>query len=343
MFKNLFKNLTRKSFIIAGVMAVTYTIVLVGIFLIVQPFTGRSSAFSPANFEFTSPAAIVFDPYDITPVLMPAPRMVAEDDEGSLLRPPARTNFIFLGIDEYALADAIMVGTFYRDSGNIHLMSVPRDMYTRLPQHRIDEMRELGIRPPQSLKINAIRSIGGRNHGARFITEQLGEMFGVHFHYYVEVEMEAFGRIVDAIGGMTMYIPVAMHGYPVGNILPGYHHLDGATATNVVRFRRFPTGDIMRNQIQMEFMQQLIEQTLTRDALMNDPLQLASVVLNDVNTNATVLDIARFIPYFDGMSSDSVTVFTLPGSAQNRDGVSWFIPNASRLPDVINEVFYATQ
>ena len=318
-----------------------YTVILGGIFVIVQPFSGRSSTFTPPTYP-TGFSEIIFDPYDPTAVMVPSRSFSQGEDDGSgLLRPPVRTNFIFIGVDDQSLADAIMVGTFYRDSGDIHIMSVPRDLYTQLPQHRIDEMQELGLRTPRSLKINAVRSIGGRNHGTRLLTEQLSEMLGVYFHYYVEVDMEAFGRIVDAIGGMTMHIPVAMHGYPVGHLPAGEHRLDGEMALNVVRFRRFPTGDLMRNTIQMEFIKQLIEQTLTREALMNDPLQLASIVLNDVSTNATLLDVGRFVPFFGGVSGSSITAFSMPGGGEYRNGISWFIPNVSQLPDVINEVFFA--
>jgi len=225
-------------------------------------------------------------------------------------------------------------------------MSVPRDMYTRIPQHRLEEMRADGLRPPQSLKINAVRAFGGRAHGVRYLKDQLGEMLGVEFHYYVEVELAAFRRIVDAIGGVTMYIPQRLrYSDPEQNLFidipAGLQHLNGNMAEGVVRFRSFPTGDLMRNNMQMEFMSQLMQQTLTREAIMNDPLALAGVILNDVRTNANILDIARFLPYIGNVDVDNVSTFVMPGSGQYRNGISWFIPNAAELPDVINEVFYA--
>jgi len=265
-------------------------------------------------------------------------------DEGGLLRPPQRTNFLMVGLDNQLLTDALMVGTFYRDTGDIHLMSIPRDMYTIIPPHRLDQMREDGIRIPSPVKINAFRAFGGRERGIYYLKAQLGEMLGVHFHYYIEVELSAFRRIVDAIDGVQMYIPRRLvYEDPCQNLFidipAGMQHLNGEMAEGVVRFRSFPTGDLARNNIQMEFMSQLIRQALTREAIINDPLTLINIVLNDVRTNVG-LEVVRYLPFVTNVSADSVTTFVMPGGGAYIGGVSWFMPNAQQLPEVINQVFF---
>ena len=267
-------------------------------------------------------------------------------DEGGILRPPARTNFMLIGLDNNLLADAIMVGTFYRDSGNIRFMSIPRDMYTRIPEHRLEQMRADGLRPPSTLKINAMRAFGGRAHGVYYLMAQLGEMLGVHFHYYVEVELDAFRRIVDAIDGVEMYVPRRFfYEDPYQDLIidipAGLQVLDGAMAEGFVRFRSFPTGDLARNEMQMEFMTQLVRQALTREAIMNDPLALANIIINDVRTNIG-FDLIRYLPYIGNVRADGIYTFTLPGNATYINGVSWFVPDAQRLPGIVNQVFYAT-
>lgn len=263
--------------------------------------------------------------------------------DNSGLRPPPRTNFVLVGLDNNLLADAIMVGTLYRDTGALHIMPIPRDTYTHLPPHRMQQMQAHGLNPPQVLKINAVRAFGGRAHGMHYLQAQLGEMLGVRFHYYVEVELAAFRRIVDAIGGVTMYIPRHLfyedpcQGLFI-DIPQGLHHLDGAMAEGVIRYRRFPTGDLGRNNIQGEFMAQLMSQALTRDAIMGAPLAIAGAIISDVRTNATILDIARYAPYMTRMGQ--VETFSLPGSAKYIDGVSWFVPDTEKLPGVVNAVFF---
>ena len=268
-----------------------------------------------------------------------------EEDEGGFLRPPARTNFLFIGLDNQLLTDALMVGTFYRDTGAIHLMSVPRDARVVFSADRLNEIRAEGIRMPQEVKINAIRAFGGRERGVELLKAQLTEMLGVEFHYYVEVQLDAFRRIVDAIGGVEMYIPRRFfYSDPDQNLLidipAGLQMLDGAMAEGVVRFRSFPTGDLARNEIQMEFMSQLIRQALTREAIMNEPLTLINIILNDVSSNIG-LEAIRYVPFIRYISAENVSTFTMPGHGAYINGVSWFLPNASELPTVINQVFYA--
>ena len=269
-----------------------------------------------------------------------------EENEG-LFRLPARTNFLLVGLDNQLLADAIMVGTFYRVSGNIHLMSVPRDMIARIPAHRMERMRADGIHPPQTLKINEIRSHGGRLHGIYYLQEQIEEMFGVDFNFYVEVEIPAFRRIVDAIGGVYMNVPRRLFYESLDqnpplriNVPAGYRRLDGNMAEGVVRYRQWPMGDLTRNEMQMEFMTNLISQATTREALLADPLEMIDIVLSYVRSNIGV-SAAMYIPYIPQIDTGNVTTFTLPGTIGRVGNREFFIPNTTLLPSVISDVFYS--
>ena len=268
-------------------------------------------------------------------------------DAGGLLRPPARTNFLLIGIDYGNLADAIMVGTFYRDTGQINLMSVPRDLYIRLPAHRLANMREHGLNPPSSLRVNALRSIPGRALGIHFLREQLGEMLGVTFHFYVEVNLSAFRGIVDAIGGVYFHVPHRMfYEDPFQNLVidlqPGMQRLGGAQAEGLVRYRGYVTADLGRNATQMEFMTQLLRQVLTREAIMNDPLALGSEIIGNVHTNFGIFtDGPRYARYVTSLSADRISTFTMPGQPGYINRASYFLPDVARLPDVVNQVFFA--
>jgi len=306
---------------------------------------GRSGP-PPQNTPTPSPAQEYYgaDSDELSAALQDDYTDEAEADDGSFMRPPARTNFLIAGLDNQNLTDTLIVGSFYRDTGDIKMMSVPRDMYTRLPDHRLEQMRAEGLRPPSTMKINALRAFGGR-YGIYYLKQQLSEMLGVEFHYYVEMDLSAFRRIVDAVDGVYINVPVPMFYNPedqdlIINLSPGLQRLNGAEAEGFVRFRNFPTGDLGRNQSQMEFMTQIISQVMTREAIMNEPLTMANIVLNYVRSNVG-LDAIRYIPYVRNISSDSVTTFVMPGRAAYVGGVSWFLPDAQRVPDVVNQMFYA--
>ncbi|MCL1863734.1 MAG: LCP family protein [Defluviitaleaceae bacterium] len=270
-----------------------------------------------------------------------------EDDDGTLLRPPARTNFLFIGLDENLLADALMVGTFYRDSGDIHLMSIPRDMFVRIPQHRLTQMRDDGFSPPQTLKITEMRPHGGRLHGIYYMKAQIEEMLGIDFDFYVEVELEAFRAVVDAIGGVYMTIPRRLF-YTDPTATPplvidvpaGHQLLDGNLAEGVVRYRQWPMGDLQRNEMQKEFMTQLIQQATTREALLNDPMEMLRIFLNYVRTNAGLYAV-RYIPFIPNVTTESVQTFTMPGTLGYVGVRNYFFPDAAQLPATISQVFFA--
>ncbi|MCL2498719.1 MAG: LCP family protein [Defluviitaleaceae bacterium] len=281
-----------------------------------------------------------------------SPTPTPEPDDGSFFRPAARTHFLMLGIDNIGvgLADAIMVGTFYRDTGEIKLMSVPRDTYVLLSDTRHAQIRSLGLNLPQQMRINELRAYGGSTWGSQFVMQELSDMLGVSFHYYIEVRLPAFRRIVNAIGGVHFNVPRRMYYFdPDDNpplhidLQPGPQLILGQQAEWLVRYRStYPNGDLGRNQIQMQFMTALLQQALTREAIMSNPLELARIIIEDVNTNMTVMNAVRYLPYITSINTEGISTFTMPGEDGYRRGVgSVFIPDLDRLHDVTHEVFRA--
>jgi LCP family protein required for cell wall assembly len=275
------------------------------------------------------------------------PPLFSGDDEPSTLRPAARTNFIILGIDNFSLADVIMVGTFYRDSGDIRFMSVPRDLYITLSDIRHAQIRELGLNIPQQLKVNELRSYGGSAWGTQLIMQELSDMLGVQFHYHLEVRLPAFRRIVDAIDGVYFNVPYHLfYEDPFQDLIidvpAGFRRLDGALAEGLIRYRGYDNADLGRINVQMQFMTAVLTQLMTREAIMNNPLELARIIIEDVNTNMTVMGLLRYLPYITSASTDRIKTFTMPGTDGYRRGAgSVFLPCPDRLFDVTWEVFYA--
>jgi len=281
---------------------------------------------------------------------------IAEDpdnDPDGFMRPPARTNFILMGIDHFSLADAIMVGTLYRDTGAVHLMSVPRDTYVVLSQTRHNQLRNGGLNLPRELKLNELRSYGGRALGPDLIMHEVSNMMGVEFHYYIEMHLNAFVRIVDHIGGVYFNVPRNLHfedpewNSVIAHVPAGFQRLNGRQAEGLVRYRGYANADLGRNAVQLQFMTALIEQLLTRDAIMADPLGLAAIIIENVTvgggnrpgTNVSVPGLTRYLTVLPLMGE--VNTFTMPGVSGWRSGRSVFLPDLSELHDVANQVFRA--
>ena len=337
----------KRLFLIAGAIAMVALFLAVGVTVVLLAFSDGGQLVGHEFVELPSDDESDDGDSDIFFAIEIDRSDEDDDDDGSLLRPPARTNFLLIGLDNQLLADALMIGTFYRDSGDVHLMSVPRDMVVRIPAHRMERMRADGLSPPQTLKVNEMRAFGGRVHGIHYLQEQLEEMLGIDFHFYVEVEIPAFRRIVDAIGGVEMYIPRRLFYESLDQVPPlridvpaGLQLLDGNMAEGVVRYRQWPMGDLQRNEMQMQFMTLLIQQATTREALLNDPMEIIRTILTYVRSDVGVYAI-RYIPFITNVNTESVKSFTMPGTIGYVGNREFFIPDTARLHETLSDVFFA--
>ena len=334
------KRVVKKFLLIVGSITGTYLVVVFAVTMYLLSGSGNINT-SPNHIPNPEPAPSLSN--GIAP---PPPSISLEEDDSGAFRPPSRTNVLVLGIDEFGLADVVLIGSFDRNTGDINLLHIPRDTFTQLPQERIDCMRQNVRWVPSDgiMKINALRSLGGRQFGAHYMKEQLGETLGIEFHYYVEVHLDAFREIVDLVGGVEIEVPRRMqYRDPYQNLnidIPaGVHLMDGRMAEHFVRYRGYADADLGRIKAQQQFMIQLFRQTLRRETIMQDPIGIARTALRHVETDIG-LDLIRYIPYVRLLNPDRIFTYTLPGNERRIHGASYFVPDNERVPEVINRMFF---
>lgn len=116
----------------------------------------------------------------------------------------------------------------------IDLVAIPRDTLVVLPQ--------VGPR-----RINTAYAYGGAQ-GLRAAVESL---LGVRVDYHAIITMEFFKDVVDALGGVEVFVPAPMRYTDLAGALEidipaGLVHLDGQQALHYVRFRGFIGSDLGR-------------------------------------------------------------------------------------------------
>jgi len=194
--------------------------------------------------------------------------------------PNARITVLFLGADlgrgpEGDLTDTIQIASFDPTTGQIAMISVPRDtaqlpMYDgRTWERKINELSSYAANHPDEFP-----------DGAQTLELQLEYIVGIPIDYYAVVNFDGFRKLVDAVGGVkvTLDRPIADAGYsrgpdqPRGFFMePGDHHLDGPTALAYVRSRHGPgNSDYQRARRQQQVLLALRQQV-------NDPLVLANL------------------------------------------------------------------
>lgn len=153
-------------------------------------------------------------------------------------------------------------------------------------------------------------------NGMNALRLEVSKLTGVYPDFYVLVEWEAIGRLVDAIGGVYFDVPYDMDyddPSPGQNLhihqAKGYRLLDGQDAMQVVRFRKnnngsVSLGDIGRTQIQRDFLTAVLKKCLTPEILLKLP-SLVRIFSENVDTDLTVGNILAFAQLAVGMDAEN--------------------------------------
>ncbi|MCL2168515.1 MAG: LCP family protein [Defluviitaleaceae bacterium] len=216
-------------------------------------------------------------------------------------------NILLVGLDNHNLADIMLIAHFNGERGSVDVFSVPRDARVQFSAAQREELIDRGVRNPRTsnFRVNElVNNSGGRNSaGFEFARGFLGDMFGIEIHHHIMLTLQGFRNIVDAVGGIDMYVPYRL--LYTGGLSPvtgeweageihidipqGWNHLNGQRAEQVVRFRNHPTADFFRIRMQQYFMQAFFEQALTLEGLTRDPLSLVTSFITHVDTDIGII------------------------------------------------------
>ena len=161
---------------------------------------------------------------------------------------------------------------------------------------------------------------------------------------YAITTFEGFEKAIDAIGGVEMYVPSDLqYSDPYQDLeidlKQGEQVLDGEHALQFVRYRAgYATGDLGRINAQQLFFSALGDELLSASIITKVPA-LAKVVSEEMETDLTVSEIIWFFKQAQGMSSEDIEMFTLPGTPDYIDELSYYIPSESGIIELINSEF----
>ena len=160
------------------------------------------------------------------------------------------------GIDTYgsvsakSRSDVNILATVNVDTRQVLLVSTPRDFYVPLPISN-------GI--PDKLTYAGI-------YGVECSMGTLEMLYNTEIDYYFRVNFSGFKRIIDALGGITVYSDYSFSDHSVGyySFSKGENHLDGDQALAFARERyAFSAGDRQRGKNQMAVIKGVIEKAMS--------------------------------------------------------------------------------
>ncbi|MEU3216816.1 LCP family protein [Streptomyces sp. NPDC006971] len=179
--------------------------------------------------------------------------------------------------------DTLMLVHLSADKKRASVVSLPRDSYAEVPEHK--DLTTGRTHSPHPMKLNAAYAEGGPGLTVRTVEH----MTGVKIDHYLEVDFTSFMKTVDTLGGVRICTPRPLKDSYTGlDLAAGTHDLDGGQALQFVRSRHVDgASDLGRMQRQQKFLASLIERATSSGVLLN-PVRFrdaASTMLGSVRAD----------------------------------------------------------
>jgi LCP family protein required for cell wall assembly len=204
-----------------------------------------------------------------------------------------RTNVLLLGIDRrngssWAFrTDTIMILTVDPGSGDMGLLSIPRDLQVRIPGRGEDRINTANVYGYQQ---------EGSGGGPELLQKTILANFEIPLDGHVMVDFRAFERIIDVLGGIDVEVPRTLHDTRYPDPRPedpyafktvhfdkGWQTMNGRRALVYAR-SRMSTSDFDRAKRQQTVLLAIRDRALSWSAVPRWPLAAAAMV-DGVKTN----------------------------------------------------------
>lgn len=249
------------------------------------------------------------------------------------------------GVDDYKLADSIMIASYNPKTQEASIMSIPRDTYVGKRDRTTASQNYLA-----SYKINTVFRNGTNIPEAM---DRINALTGLEVENYVIIDTKALIKLVDAIGGVTFNVPIDMDYEDSSQNLyihlkAGEQVIDGAKAEQLLRFRHNDNGstypssygmeDFGRMRTQREFIIATLKQTLKPQNIFKLK-QIIDIMNENIKTNIDISSIKSYVPYAVNFNADNIKTGMVPGEPEMCNGVSLFIANTRKTKELVEELF----
>ncbi len=224
-----------------------------------------------------------------------------------------RINVLLLGIGGAAhsggdLTDTMMVASIDPVNNQAVLFSVPRDLWTKMPNNYISNYHKINA-AYESGKYKYLGKQDGTNSNTKAVQagfqaadSVMERVIGVPIHYNVLVDFKAFRQAIDTVGGVSINAPEQLYDPTMAwenersPILAklGINNFDGKHALNYVRSRE-TSSDFARSERQRAVLVALKDKVTGMGTLTN-PVKLSKLLSafgDNVQSDISLNDMTR--------------------------------------------------
>ena len=226
-------------------------------------------------------------------------------------------------------SDVVMLAHIDPGNKQAALVSIPRDTMVSSPEYG-------------RVKINATFTYGEMDpdsSGPEYLIKAVSNLTGVDVSGYAQVNFEGLAGVVDALGGVSVVVPLDIIGDteagPV-DVYAGEQVLNGQSALVFVRSRQYGIGDFQRQANQRTLLQAIAKQVLSED-----PVTIGVTVgeiANMTSTNLNVQDIVDIATSLRGMQESSIYTYSLPSENEMVDGISYVVVDEYAAKQLIADI-----
>lgn len=240
-------------------------------------------------------------------------------------------------------SDTTMLVHISADRSRVEVVSIPRDTLVDVPA--CTRRDGTTTEPQYDVMFNSAFETGaeGGDIGSAAACTILAveELTGVFVDDFVVVDFAGFINVVDALGGVAMYIPEDIDDHLSGlQLEQGCRLLDGEDALGFARVRKTvgDGSDISRIGRQQDLVLAIIQEALSSNLLKNPPrlyrfLDTSTQTLTTGNRIGSVSALAGLGTSLAGIRSDDITFITMP--------FEWAGPRVVPSPDYADSVWDA--
>lgn len=235
-------------------------------------------------------------------------------------------NILICGTDgDGYKSDTIIVANLNANDHIVSLLSIPRDTLIYC-DYRIP-------------KINAAYTAGGVSN----LKDHLEQLLGFRVDGHVVVDLEAFVRIVDLVGGVEFDVPQDMfYNDPTQdlyiNLQKGHQLLDGEHAMQLVRYRNYDAADLKRISVQQDFLKALAKKCVSIGSL-TKIREYAEIVKTYVDTDLSLGNIIWFGEQLLKCDFEQMNTYTPGGDPTWVNGASCYALWPNSLLKTLNASF----
>lgn len=253
-------------------------------------------------------------------------------------------NILVVGIDgknseDISRADSIIVISVNPITKKVYFTSFLRDMYVEIPDHgrnKLSKVYELG--------------------GISLMKDTIETNFKLNIDHMMTVNMQAFERIIDSIGGIELDLSEQEADYlnktnyisdkKYRNVVAGKQILNGNQALGFVRVRKVPTIQGEMDDLGRTTRLRRLLSTLFKESSKKDINELMKSILTFVPYVSTDLSLDQMLIYLntvmqEGVDTNSISIPTEGSYTQTvRDGMNVLDLNLEENIEVLKQIYH---